>query len=130
MKRQSQRCYSSNAIRPADYRELDRLSEIVKNEKRLARNQSEYRSQFQLSQTFNRFAQFKSFKEAKRWTFEIQEFPKGRCWLEVIAVGSLAFAEKVKRASPAEAGRKLDGGLLPLLMSIARIGSTETRRWR
>jgi hypothetical protein len=30
----------------------------------------------------------------------------------------------------AEAGRKLDGGVLPLLMSIARIGSTETRRWR
>jgi len=68
--------------------------------------QSEYRSQFQLFQTFNRFAQFKSFKEAKRWTFEIQEFPKGRCWLEAIAVGSLAFAEKVKRASPGRSRQK------------------------
>src|SRR5262245_54684608 len=32
--------------------------------------------------------------------------------------------------SRAEAGGKLDGGVLPLLMSIGRIGSTKTRRWR
>ena len=57
------------------------------------------------------------------------ELLKGGRWLGTIAVGSLAVAEKVK-ASRAEAGRELDGGVLPLLMSIGRIGSTKIRRWR
>ena len=34
------------------------------------------------------------------------------------------------RISRAEAAGNLDGGVLPLLMSIARIGSATTRRWR
>jgi hypothetical protein len=42
---------------------------------------------------------------AMAWN-EIQEFPKGRCWSEAIAVGSLAFAEKVKRASPGRSRQK------------------------
>jgi hypothetical protein len=40
--------------------------------------------------------------------------------------GQASFSGRSRR----KAGGKLDGGVLPLLMSIARTGSTETRRWR
>jgi hypothetical protein len=56
---------------------------------------SRKRSPFQTFQTFNSFAQFKSFKKQK-CNFEIREFSKIRRRSDAIAVGSLAFAEKVK----------------------------------
>ena len=71
------------------------------------------------------------FKSSKpdRQTSLFQEFSRDWLWSEAIAIGQFGFRrEGQKRSSQVEAGRKLDGGVLPLLMSSVSRGLTETCR--
>jgi hypothetical protein len=137
-------------------RELDRLSEIVKVKSAWRGIKILYRSdpsgdlqmtKFQLFQTFN-LNTAASSNRSKRSTaslssnrlkkqsgdFRNSGIPKGSMlvgsnwsWqFRVRREGQASFSGRSRR----KAGGKLDGGVLPLLMSIARTGSTETRRWR